>query len=163
MEDMIAAIVKVLRAEIDLYRELVSHAREKTAVLVRGSLGAILDSSKGDETFNLKLRLLEDEMTRLIGETCRMLHMPREEFTLLKLADSADPLVADEIRSLVTLFRHLVEQLKRVNQRNMKLIESSLHFSRGLIDFISNATSSYQSTGLIKPYSALQPTISSRA
>jgi flagellar biosynthesis/type III secretory pathway chaperone len=54
----------------------------------------------------------------------------------------------------------LVEQLKSVNQRNRKLVESSLHFSQGLLDFIANATSSYQSSGMFKPYSAVTSTIS---
>jgi hypothetical protein len=163
MDELIPAIVKVVREEIDLYRELITHAREKTALLVGGRLGAILESNKIDETFNLKLRVLENEMARLTCQICQKLQISKEEFTLLRLAEGTDPSVADEIRSLTTLFRNLVDQLKKVNQRNTKLIESSLHFSRGLIDFISNATSSYQSTGFLKPFSANRSTISSRA
>ncbi|MBM3791419.1 MAG: flagellar protein FlgN, partial [Acidobacteria bacterium] len=136
---------------------------EKTALLVRGKLGAILDSSKADETFNLRLRLLEDEMSRLIDQVCPRLQITRREFTLLRLAEEAEPAMAEEIRALVTLFKNLVDQLKIVNQRNIKLIESSLHFSRGVIDFIANATTSYQSTGTLKPCAMLQNTISSRA
>jgi hypothetical protein len=45
----------------------------------------------------------------------------------------------------------------------MKLVESSLSYSRGLMDFISNATSSYQSTGEFNPYAAAQTSISSKA
>jgi len=163
MDELIAAMVKVVRDEVDIYRALIFHAREKTSLLVRGRLAAILESNKIDESFNLKLRLLEDEMARLTARACQGLQIPREEFTLLKLAESAEPTVAEEIRSLATLFKNLVDQLKKVNQRNMRLIESSLHFSRGLIDFISGATSSYQKTGLLKPYSVVRGSISSRA
>lgn len=163
MDELIPAIVQVIREEIDLYRELMAHARRKTALLVRGTLGAILESNKVDETYNLKLRVLEDELGRLIIQACQLLRIPREQFTLLRLAENADPAAAEEIRSLATLFRNLVEQLKRVNQRNMRLIEGSLRYSRGLVDFIANAAGSYQSTGLLRPYPAHPSTLSSRA
>jgi hypothetical protein len=81
----------------------------------------------------------------------------------LKLAEGVEQSVAAEIRSQSLLFKHLVEQLKGVNQRNRKLVESSLHFSRGILDFIANATSSYQSNGMFKPYSAAHTTISNKA
>ena len=163
MDELVSAVLRIVKEEIGLYRELTTHARAKTALLVRGRLDAILESNKVDETFNLKLRMLEDEMSRLTIQICRALQIPREEFTLLRLAERSDPSTAEEIRSLATLFRNLVSQLKKVNQRNMRLIESSLHISRGLIDFISNATSSSQASGLLKPSSGSRSTISSRA
>lgn len=163
MDELVTAVLRIVKEEIDLYRELTTHARAKTALLVRGRLDAILESNRVDESFNLKLRTLEDEMSRLTIQICRMLQIPREKFTLLGLAERSDPSTAEEIRSLATLFRNLISQLKKVNQRNMRLIESSLHISRGLIDFVSNATSSYQESGLLKPYSGSQSTMSSRA
>lgn len=163
MNEQIAALMRIVGEEISLYRDLIAHARKKTALLVRGSLEAILESDKADETFNVKLRLLEDEMARLCHQLCQALQIRREEFTLLKLADGVEQSTAAEIRSQSALFKNLVEQLKGVNQRNRKLVESSLHYSRGLLDFISNATSSYQSNGLFKPYSAAHTTISNKA
>jgi len=163
MDEQIAALMNVVREEIALYRDLIEHARKKTALLVRGPLEAILESNKIDEAFNARLRLLEDEVARLCLQLCQALHIARDEFTLLKLAEGVEQSVANEIRSQSTLFKHMVEQLKSVNQRNRKLVENSLHFSHGLLDFISNATSSYQSTGMFKPYSAVTGTISNKA
>jgi hypothetical protein len=163
MDEDLSALLKIVQEEIDLYRELIGHAREKTSLLVRGHLGAILESNKVDETFSVKLRMLEDELARLSLQVCQKFHIKREEFTLLKLAEGADPSLAEELKSQSTLFKNLVDQLKKVNQRNRKLVESSLSYSRGLIDFISNATSSYQNSGLLKPLSTMQSTISSRA
>ncbi len=163
MDEQIAALLKIVKEEVALYRDLILHAREKTALLVRGSLEAILESNKTDETFNIKLRMLEDEMARLCQQLCQTLHIAREEFTLLKLADGAEQSVADEIRSQTLLFKNLVEQLKGINQRNRKLVENSLHFSRGLLDFIANTTRSHERNGLFKPYSAATSTISNKA
>jgi hypothetical protein len=163
MEEQIAALMNIVREEVALYRDLIEHARRKTALLVRGSLEAILESNKIDETFNVKLRLLENEVVRLCQPLCQRLQIALDDFTLLKLADAVEQSLAAEIRSQSVLFKHLVAQLKSVNQRNRKLVENSTSFSQGLLDFISNATSSYQSTGMFKPYSAVSGTISNKA
>jgi hypothetical protein len=163
MEEQVAELMNVVREEIALYRDLIEHARKKTALLVRGPLEAILESNKVDETFNIKLRMLEQEVARLCQQLCSSLQITREEFTLLKLAEGMEQSVAKEIRSQSMLFRNLVEQLKGINQRNRKLVEGSLHYSRGMLNFFANATSSYQSNGLFKPYSAGHNTLSSKA
>lgn len=163
MENRISELLGLIREEISLYRDLIEHARRKTALLVEGSVQAILESNKVEETFNIKLRMLEGEVRRLCLELCQAFRLPRQEFTLLKLAEGFEKPVADEIHSQTGLFRNLIEQLKSVNQRNMKLIESSVCYSRGLLDLLANATSSYQATGLFRPIPATHRTISHRA
>ena len=78
------------------------------------------------------------------------------------LAEKVEQSAAVEIESQVNLFRSLFDQLKRTNQRNRRLIESSARYSRGLADYIANATGSYQGTGLLRPLDAVQATISRR-
>ncbi len=162
MDRPVSELLRLIREEIQLYRNLIEHARRKTALLVHGSVQAILESNKVDDGFNLKLRMLEAEVKSLCTQMCQRLKMPCEEFTLLKLAEASEQPVAEEIRSLTGLFRNMVEQLKSVNQRNMKLIESSVSYSRGLLDLLANATGSYQPTGVFRPTSAIR-TISHRA
>jgi flagellar FlgN protein len=163
MESSVMDLLGIVREEISLYRDLIEHTRRKTSLLVQGSVDAILESNKAEETFNIKLRILENEMIRLCSDLCEAFKIPRDEFTLLKLADGVDQSVAAEIRSQTNLFRNLVDQLKTINQRNMKLVECSISYSRGLLDFISNATSPYQGTGLFRPFPAIQTTISHQA
>jgi hypothetical protein len=162
MEKHLAALLGIIREEIELYRGLVTHARRKTALLIQGSAEELLESNKIEETFNIKLRILETEMTRLCRELAQVFNIPRAEFTLLKLAEGTEQAVAAEIRSQTNLFRNLLDQLKVVNQRNRKLVESSMRYSRGLLDLISNATGSYQGTGLFVPLPAVRTTISHR-
>jgi hypothetical protein len=163
MEEQVAALLNLVREEISLYRDLIEHARKKTPLLVRGPLEAILESNKIDETYNVKLRMLENEVARICHGLAQTLHIACDDFTLLRLAEDVEQSIAAEIKSQSTLFKHLVAQLKSVNQRNRKLVENSMHFSQGLLDFISNATSSYQNTGLFRPYSAVTNTISNKA
>jgi hypothetical protein len=162
MENHISDLLGIIREEINLYRDLIEHARRKTALLAQGRVEAILESNKAEEAYNIKLRMLENEMVRLCSELSQAFRIPREEFTLMKLADRLEQSLALEIRSQTTLFRNIVKQLKSVTQRNMRLIERSLHYSRGLLDLVYNATSSYQRTGLFRPVPSMQPTFSQR-
>jgi hypothetical protein len=163
MPDPVSDLLRIVREEINLYRDLVEHARRKTALLVQGSVNAILESNKVEESFNSKLRALEMEMARLCQELSRAFQIPREEFTLMKLAESIEPPLALEIRSQTTLFRNIVQQLKSVNQRNRTLIEKSLHYSRGLLAIFSNLSGSYRQNGLFEQIPSMQPTFSQRA
>jgi flagellar biosynthesis/type III secretory pathway chaperone len=163
MPDPVSDLLRIVREEINLYRDLVEHARRKTALLVQGSVNAILESNKVEESFNSKLRALEMEMARLCQELSRTFQIPREEFTLMKLAESIEPPLALEIRSQTTLFRNIVRQLKSVNQRNRTLIEKSLHYSRGLLAIFSNLSGSYRQNGLFEQIPSMQPTFSQRA
>jgi flagellar biosynthesis/type III secretory pathway chaperone len=160
MDNCISDLLGIVREEIDLYRDLIEHARRKTALLVHGRAEELLESNKIEETYNIKLRILETEMARLCSDLARALNIPRTEFTLLKLAEGAEQAVAAEIKTQTSLFKNLLEQLKAVNQRNMKLIESSMRYSRGLLDLISNAAGSYQATGLFGPLPAIHTTFS---
>lgn len=163
MSDPISDLLGIIREEINLYRDLVEHARRKTALLVQGSVDAILESNRVEETFNSKLRKLEMEMKRLCFDLSRAFRIPREEFTLMKLADSLEQSIALELRSQAALFRNIVKQLKSVNQRNMKLIEKSIQFSRSLLAVIFNASGSYHRNGLFEQVPSMRPTFSQQA
>ncbi len=160
MDNRISDLLGIVREEIDLYRDLIEHARRKTALLVQGRAEELLESNKIEETYNIKLRILETQMGRLCSDLSSALNIPRIEFTLLKLAEGTEPTVAAEIKTQTSLFKNLFEQLKAVNQRNMKLVESSMRYSRGLLDLLSNAAGSYQATGLFGPLPAIHTTFS---
>lgn len=163
MDDRISDLLRIVREEIGLYRDLIEHARRKTALLVKGHVDAILESNKIEEMFNAKLRILEKEMACLCRDLGQAFRIPRDEVTLMKLADSLEQSVALEIKSQTALFRNIVKQLKSVNQRNVRLIERSIRYSEGLLALFSNATGSYQPTGLFEPIPSIQPTFSQRA
>jgi flagellar biosynthesis/type III secretory pathway chaperone len=163
MNDKISDLLGIVREEINLYRDLVEHARRKTALLIKGHVEAILESNKIDEMFNAKLRMLESEMACLCRDLGQAFRIPREEFTLMKLAESLEQSFALEIKSQTALFRNIVKEMKSVNQRNMRLIERSIRYSEGLLALFSNAKGSYQPTGLFRPIPNIQPTFSQRA
>ncbi len=80
----------------------------------------------------------------------------------MKLSDHLDHSLALEIRSQVALFRNIVDQLKSVSRRNTRFIEKSIHYSRGLLAIISNASGAYHKNGLFEQIPSMQPTFSQR-
>lgn len=163
MENRTSELLRIVQEEVGVYRDLIEHSRRKTALLIQGLPGPIQESNRVDDSFNQKLRLLENEVARLTSDLSAAFGIPMEEFTLLRLADLVEASAAVEIRSLVRLFKNLVSQLKTVNQRNMRLIESSVRYSRGLLDLIANATTSYENSGFFRTLPSLNYTISRRA
>ena len=163
MQARVSDVLRIVSEEIEVYRDLVEHARRKTALLVHGRLESIIESNKVEETFGIKLRILETEMERLCAELSEVFKISQEDFTLLKLADAVEPSVAEEIRRQIRVFKNLIEQLRSINRRNLKLAENSMHYSRGLLDFLANATSSYQRTGLFRPIHPARSSISHQA
>lgn len=160
---MISDLLGILRQETCLYRDLLEHARQKTALLIQGHVEAIQDSNKVEEMINARIRLLETEMACICRDLGQAFRIPRGEFTLMKLADNLEQSLACEVKSEAAIFRTIVKQLKSVNQRNRRLIDKSVRYSEGLLALISNATSSYQPTGLFESIPKMQPTFSQRA
>jgi hypothetical protein len=163
MDDRISDLLKIVQEEINLYRDLIEQERRKTILLAQGRVEAIQESNRTDEIHNARLRTLEMEMIGLCQDLCRSFQIPREEFTLMKLANYLDPSFALEIKTQTTIFRNMVKQLKSISQHNIRLMERSIHYSRGLLALISNALGSYRQTGLFDPIPSVQPTYSQRA
>ena len=163
MDERISDLLEVIREEIGLYRDLIEHARKKNALLAQGRVEAILESNKVEETFAIKLRILESEMKRLCSGIGRNLGIDCEELTLMELAEHLEQPIALEIKAQSAHFMDIVAQLKSVARRNMMMVEKSLKYSQGLLGIISNATSPYQRTGLFRSIPSIQPTFSRRA
>ena len=126
MDDRIRNLLQIVGQEIMLYRDLTDHARKKTALLLKGQTDAILESNRIEDGFNSRLRNLENELGHLVQDLCRAFRIPREEFTLIRLADNVEQSLALEIRSRTVLFLNIIRQLKSVSQRNIRLVEKSI-------------------------------------
>jgi hypothetical protein len=163
MEDRISDLLGIVRDEIQLYCDLVEHAREKTSLLVQGRADAILESNKIDEKFCFQLQEMEMKRVPLCDDLIMAFGIPREEFTLAKLAERLEHPHASEIRTQIKLLQNVVKKLKLVGMRNRKLTEQALNYSKGMMAVIANASGAYQPSGVFEKIPAIQPTFSQRA
>jgi hypothetical protein len=163
MEDRISDLLGIVREEIQLYRDLVEHAREKTSLLVQGRVDAILESNKIGEELLFQLQGMEMKRVSLCNDFILAFGIPREEFTLNKLAERLELPHALEIRTQIKLFQNVAKQLKNIGMRNQKLTDQALNYSKGMMMVIANASGAYQSSGVFEKIPAIMPTFSQRA
>jgi hypothetical protein len=163
MMDPVSDLLGIIREEIVLCRDLVEHAKQKTSLLVQGSVEEILENDKIEQTLNSKLRMLEKETKRFCLDLGQSFRIPHEEFTLMKFADHLEPPLALELRSQAAIFRDLVQQLKSISRRNMKLIEKSMQRFRDILSLMCNASGSYRQNGFFEQLPSVQPTFSQQA
>jgi hypothetical protein len=163
MEDRISDLLGIVRDEIQLYCDLLEHARKKTNLLVQGRADAILESNKIDETLFHQLQLMKEKRSCLCNDLGLAFGISREGFTLAKLAELLEPLHASEIKKQIKLFKNIARQLKPVCMRNRKLTEQALNYSKGMVTLIANASGAYQSSGVFEKIPAIQPIFSQRA
>jgi len=126
MDERICRLFGIIGQEILLYRNLTQHARRKTALFFKGKAGEIREYQKIEAGFNCRLRNLENELKYLTGDLGKTLGIPAEEFTLLKLADHLEQSIAREIRRRVLLFFGIVQQLRSLNRRHVRLMKGTL-------------------------------------
>jgi len=162
MNDKVSDLLGIIRDEIQLYRDLLEHARKKTSLLVHGSAEAILESNKFEEALSGKLRGLEQEMMRVCGDLGQTYRIPSSELTLMKLAENLEHSLCQELKSQAALFGNLVGQLKSVTQRNRRLAERAVHYSSGILALFSNLWGAYRQSGTLDVVPAIRPTFSQR-
>jgi hypothetical protein len=163
LENQISCLLKIIRDEIELYRELIERAGRKTDLPAQDFVEDLPESIRADEICAAKLRSLEIERARFCLDLCRLFRIPQEEFTLIKLAGYLEQPLALEVTTQATLFLDAVTQLKSINERNRKLVEKCLGYSQGLLALFFNSMSSYRQTGLFEPMLSVQPTFSQSA
>jgi hypothetical protein len=163
MADQVSDLLRIVREEIILFRDLVEHARQKTVLLIRGSVDAILESNRVEDALCSRLGSLEMEKSHLCRQVAEAFQLSREGFTLMKLHDKVEPSIVPEIKLQADLLRNLARQLRSVTQRNRKLIDRSLHYSRGLLAVISNASGAYRPNGLFEEIPLMPPSYSQQA
>jgi hypothetical protein len=163
MEDRISDLLGIVRDEIQLYSDLLEHARKKTSLLVQGRVDAILESNKIDETLFHQLQVMKAKRLRLCNDLILAFGISREGFTLTSLAERLEHPHALEIRTQIKLFQNLVKQLEYVGMRNRKLTQQALNYSKGMLETIANALGAYQPSGVFEKLPAMQPAFSQRA
>jgi flagellar biosynthesis/type III secretory pathway chaperone len=162
MHDRISELLGIVREEIEITRDLLENARQKTKLLIDGRVEAILEANKTDETLSHTLQFLERRLVRLGQELVPSSGITRETFTLTQLADLLGNPLAREIRNQAAILRNIMTHLQSINERNMRLIDSSLNYSKGMLALLSNASGSYKKSGSFDTVPTVTPAFSQR-
>jgi len=162
MKEQIPELLGILRDEISLYRGLLDCEERKTVLLTDGQVEELLECSKNEEDGIVRLQELEAKRLRICEELCKKLQIPREEFTLARLAKFLDePTI--ELDESAAILRGVVQHVQVVGTRNRNLIEKPLRYVEGMLTIFSNAAGPYQPNGTFNAEASVQPTFSQNA
>ena len=162
MTEQIPELLGILRDEVRFYRELLECEQRKTAMLTGGLVEELMECNKTEEESIVRLQELETTRLRLCDNLCEALGIPREEFSLTRLAESLDDSTR-ELDECAVLLHGIVQGVQVVGARNRGLIEKPLRYAEGMLAIFSNAVGPYQPNGTFNTEASVYPTFSQNA
>ena len=161
MSEKIPELLGIMRDEIRCYHSLLECEQNKTALLAGGRVEELLECNKIEEESVVRLQELEVKRLRVCEKLCEELQIPRDDFTLARLADYFD--TPSELDESALLLRSVIQSVQVVGARNRDLIEKPLRYVEGMLTIFSNAAGPYQPNGTFKAEAAVHPTFSQNA
>jgi len=161
MKEQVHELLEIIRDEIRSYNGLLECEELKTTLLTGGRLEELVECNKTEEGCIVRLQGLEAKRLSLSEKLCVQLGIPREEFTLARIAESLDD--SHEFDESAALLRDIVERVQVVLDRNYGLIEKPLRYAEGLLSIFSNAAGPYQPDGTFNAEASVLPTFSQDA
>ena len=152
---LIDSLIGLLKREIVIYRELQATITEEKIILLKPSLERLLESNSKKETVVLKAKMLEEGRLKLVRKIAKSLDLEESEINLTILCSHADPDQQTDLRECQATLNTLLTESREMNQNNKELLNYSLHFLQGSVDFIhsllSSASACYMPSGKIRP------------
>jgi flagellar biosynthesis/type III secretory pathway chaperone len=152
---LIDSLIGLLKREIVVYGELQATIANEKIILLKPSLERLLESNSKKETVILKAKMLEEGRLKLVRKIAKMLDLEENEVNLTILCSHADPDQQTNLQECQSTLNRLLTDSREMNQSNKELLNYSLHFLQGSVDFIhsllSSASACYMPTGKIRP------------
>ena len=155
LSPLIDSLIGLLKREIVVYRELQATIANEKIILLKPSLERLLESNSKKETGILKAKMLEEGRLKLVRKIAKMLDLGENDVNLTILCSHADPDQQTDLQECQSTLNRLLTDSREMNQSNKELLNYSLHFLQGSVDFIhsllSSASACYMPTGKIRP------------
>ena len=161
MKEQIPELLGIMRDEIRSYHDLLECEQRKTVLLAGGHVEGIGECNKIEEESVIRLQELEAKRLGICEKLCEELQIPREEFSLARLAEFVEN--SGELDESAALLRSLAQNVQVVGARNHELIEKPLRYTEGMLAILSSAAGPYQPNGTFSTEASVFPTFSQNA
>ena len=152
---LIDSLIGLLKREIVVYRELQATIAHEKIILLKPSLERLLESNSKKETVILKAKILEEGRLKLVRRIAKTLNLEENEVNMTTLCSCADHDQQTDLKECQSTLNGLLTESRNMNQNNKELLDYSLHFLQGSVDFIhsliSSASSCYMPSGKMRP------------
>ncbi|MCK9362281.1 MAG: flagellar protein FlgN [Syntrophales bacterium] len=152
-ELLLNSLLSVIEQEIDVYRELGKIIAEEADVLMKPGLDSIAASNAKKDDCVFKARLLEEERSKLVRDIAWALGKKGKEINFTVISAYCDAGRAAQLESQRQILFPLIKAINEANAKNMGLLDFSLSYVRGSLDFVNNllsAGANYERTGQLK-------------
>lgn len=152
---LLDSLIILLKKEVIVYRELQSTISHEKAILIKPSLERLLESNSKKETVILKAKMLEDGRLKLVKKIAKILALEENEINLTVLYSYADHDQKECLQECQSVLSSLLANNREMNKNNKELLDFSLHFLQGSVNFIhsliSSASACYMPSGKMRP------------
>lgn len=121
---------------LNLYKELIELSREKQGELVKGNVESLDKLNKKEENLVFQASRMEAERYRCAREMAEVYNLS-EDAKLSELIEEAPPKEKEELTILLNELLLVVEEIDKLNQENIALIQQSLKYVNFTIDVLS--------------------------
>jgi hypothetical protein len=155
LSTLLDSLIIILKREIAVYRELQAAISHEKVILMKPSLERLLESNSKKETVILKAKMLEDGRLKLVKKIAKILGLEENEMNLTTLYSYADPDQKQYLQECQSILSGLLVNSREMNKNNKELVDFSLHYLQGSVDFIhslfSSASACYMPSGKMRP------------
>jgi len=128
MNEVWGNLLTVLTESVTLYNDLLLLGEEKRRALVEADTAELDAITRREELRILDGTRLEERRAKATAALATRYHLTDKKIALSRLAEVAEPVMADQIRALGAELDVVVNQLVRLNETNAALIHQALNF-----------------------------------
>ncbi len=140
MATLIDDLIDVFDKQILLYNDLLAIGKEKKNVILENNIETLTTMNTVENTIISKINRLEKQRISVINDICEVLSINLDDFTLSNLSDSLN--VEEDKNKVIKIkdeLNAIIAELKKVNDVNKTLIESSLDYVNFSLNTLKSA------------------------
>ena len=128
MASLMDNLIEVLGKENEEYKKLIALSEEKTPVIIAGDIEKLNSVTEREQAVVNLIQKLEKERMLVMKDICEVTNHSGEELKLPQLIQmmSRQPAEQKKLTALHDELKVTMEHMKRVNEQNRELLESSL-------------------------------------
>ncbi len=142
MNLLLDQLCNLLNQEIEFYRSMLTLIGKEKDAVIKSELNALNEVGIEKENILVKLRIVEEQRTRLVTRLAEKWGYPFQDLTLTLVSQRVDEPYADRLKRNSAELLFLIKSVQETNQRNKQLFEHSLELIRGSYNLLNDLMAS---------------------
>ncbi|WP_066055847.1 flagellar protein FlgN [Robertmurraya korlensis] len=127
-------LVTVMERLLDLHKELLDKAFQKTTIIEKGDIDALNTLIKDEQKLVININKFEQVRQQFVRNFLTPFHVEGENFTISTCLTYIDDLNKDKLADLRDELLEVAQKLQKQNELNSDLVKQSLQFVQMSLD-----------------------------